>query len=109
MNKSWISLPRYHRKYAEGVWDFMQYVQANADGSDMFYSPCKMRKCRNDMHRFPFDTEFVLRIGDEDSTFIDVDPNEETDDDSNDKLRHRLPDINSDTEEDSSDDSDYEP
>ena len=48
----------------------------------------------------------VLRIRDEDSTFIDVDPNEETDDD---ELRHRLPDINSDTEEDSSDDSDYEP
>ncbi|KAL6125600.1 hypothetical protein ACLB2K_073656 [Fragaria x ananassa] len=44
-----------------------------------------------------------------DSTFIDVDPNEETDDDSDDELRHRLPDINSDTEEDSSDDSDYEP
>ena len=51
----------------------------------------------------------VLRIRDEDSTFIDVDPNEETDDDSDDELRHRLPDINSDTEEDSSDDSDYEP
>ncbi|KAL6211783.1 hypothetical protein ACLB2K_017006 [Fragaria x ananassa] len=51
----------------------------------------------------------VLRIRDEYSTFIDVDPNEETDDDSNDELRHRLPDINSDTEEDSSDDSDYEP
>ncbi|KAL6134370.1 hypothetical protein ACLB2K_066602 [Fragaria x ananassa] len=47
----------------------------------------------------------VLRIRDEDSTFIDVDPNEETDDDSDDELRHRLPDINSDTEEDSSDDS----
>ncbi|KAL6217001.1 hypothetical protein ACLB2K_010219 [Fragaria x ananassa] len=46
----------------------------------------------------------VLRIRDEDSTFIDVDPNEETDDDSDDELRHRLPDINSDTEEDSSDD-----
>ncbi|KAL6133650.1 hypothetical protein ACLB2K_065884 [Fragaria x ananassa] len=51
----------------------------------------------------------VLRIRDEDLTFIDVDPNEETDDDSDDELRHRLPDINSDTEEDSSDDSDYEP
>ncbi|KAL6218200.1 hypothetical protein ACLB2K_011415 [Fragaria x ananassa] len=51
----------------------------------------------------------VLRIRDEDSTFVDVDPNEETDDDSDDELRHRLPDINSDTEEDSSDDSDYEP
>ena len=51
----------------------------------------------------------MLRIRDEDSTFIDVDPNEETDDDSDDELRHRLPDINSDTEEDSSDDSDYEP
>ncbi|KAL6202892.1 hypothetical protein ACLB2K_026596 [Fragaria x ananassa] len=51
----------------------------------------------------------VLRIRDEDSTFIDVDPNEETNDDSDDELRHRLPDINSDTEEDSSDDSDYEP
>ncbi|KAL6219380.1 hypothetical protein ACLB2K_007139 [Fragaria x ananassa] len=51
----------------------------------------------------------VLRIRDEYSTFIDVDPNEETDDDSDDELRHRLPDINSDTEEDSSDDSDYEP
>ncbi|KAL6225784.1 hypothetical protein ACLB2K_004633 [Fragaria x ananassa] len=51
----------------------------------------------------------VLRIRDEDSTFIDVDPNEETDDDSDDELRHRLPDINSDTEEDSSDDSNYEP
>ncbi|KAL6226312.1 hypothetical protein ACLB2K_000275 [Fragaria x ananassa] len=51
----------------------------------------------------------VLRIRDEDSTFIDVDPNEETEDDSDDELRYRLPDINSDTEEDSSDDSDYEP
>ncbi|KAL6194625.1 hypothetical protein ACLB2K_035706 [Fragaria x ananassa] len=51
----------------------------------------------------------VLRIRDEDSTFIDVDPNEETNDDSDDELRHRLPDINSDTEEDSSDNSDYEP
>ncbi|KAL6134564.1 hypothetical protein ACLB2K_066795 [Fragaria x ananassa] len=51
----------------------------------------------------------VLRIRDEDSTFIDVDPNEETNDDSDDELRHRLPDINFDTEEDSSDDSDYEP
>ncbi|KAL6132493.1 hypothetical protein ACLB2K_064735 [Fragaria x ananassa] len=50
----------------------------------------------------------VLRIRDEDLTFIDVDPNEETNDDSDDELRHRLPDINSDTEEDSSDDSDYE-
>ncbi|KAL6196592.1 hypothetical protein ACLB2K_032206 [Fragaria x ananassa] len=56
MDKSWISLPRYHRKYAEGVWDFMQYAQANADGSGMFYCPCKMCKCRSDMHRFPFDT-----------------------------------------------------
>ncbi|KAL6228554.1 hypothetical protein ACLB2K_002502 [Fragaria x ananassa] len=50
MDKSWISLPRYHRKYAEGVWDFMQYAQANADGSGMFYCPCKMCKCRSDMH-----------------------------------------------------------
>ncbi|KAL6184173.1 hypothetical protein ACLB2K_045577 [Fragaria x ananassa] len=56
MDKSWISLPRYHRKYAEGVWDFMQYAQANADGSGMFYCPCKMCKCRSDMLRFPFDT-----------------------------------------------------
>ncbi|KAL6134314.1 hypothetical protein ACLB2K_066546 [Fragaria x ananassa] len=51
----------------------------------------------------------VLRIRDEDSTFIDVDPNEEKKDDSDDELRHRLPNINSDTEKDSSDDSDYEP
>ncbi|KAL6200741.1 hypothetical protein ACLB2K_030522 [Fragaria x ananassa] len=56
MDKSWISLPRYHRKYAEGVWDFMQYAQANADGSGMFYCPCKMCKCRSDMHRFPLGT-----------------------------------------------------
>ncbi|KAL6134262.1 hypothetical protein ACLB2K_066494 [Fragaria x ananassa] len=56
MDKSWISLPRYHRKYAEGVWDFMQYAQANADGNGMFYCPCKMCKCRSNMHRFPFDT-----------------------------------------------------
>ncbi|KAL6196243.1 hypothetical protein ACLB2K_031858 [Fragaria x ananassa] len=55
MDKSLISLPRYHRKYVEGVWDFMQYAQANADGSGMFYCPCKMCKCRSDMHRFPFD------------------------------------------------------
>ncbi|KAL6191062.1 hypothetical protein ACLB2K_037455 [Fragaria x ananassa] len=34
----------------------MQYAQANADGSGMFYCPCKMCKCRSDMHRFPFDT-----------------------------------------------------
>ena len=56
MDKSWISLPRYHRKYAEGVWDFMQYAQGNADGSGMFYCPCKMCKCRSDMHRFPLGT-----------------------------------------------------
>ncbi|KAL6219517.1 hypothetical protein ACLB2K_007276 [Fragaria x ananassa] len=34
----------------------MQYAQANADGSGMFYCPCKMCKCHSDMHRFPFDT-----------------------------------------------------
>ncbi|KAL6143921.1 hypothetical protein ACLB2K_054616 [Fragaria x ananassa] len=34
----------------------MQYAQANADGSGMFYCPCKMCKCRSDMHRFPLGT-----------------------------------------------------
>ncbi|KAL6208620.1 hypothetical protein ACLB2K_019569 [Fragaria x ananassa] len=56
MDKSLISLPRYHRKYVEGVWDFIQYAQGNADGSGMFYCPCKMCKCRSDMHRFPLGT-----------------------------------------------------
>ncbi|KAL6197017.1 hypothetical protein ACLB2K_032630 [Fragaria x ananassa] len=165
----------------------MQYAQGNADGSGMFYCPCKMSHSSGNLSvntatsayeddPFVFETSVkqvfylddlargdawkianivhprniyraatlgvtipgpeadayqepnavgihdvatvrqnnvkhgrVLRIRDEDSTFIDVDPNEETDDDSDDELRHRLPDINSDTEEDSSDDSDYEP
>ncbi|KAL6224489.1 hypothetical protein ACLB2K_003344 [Fragaria x ananassa] len=34
----------------------MQYAQGNADGSGMFYCPCKMCKCRSDMHRFPLGT-----------------------------------------------------
>ena len=50
-----------------------------------------------------------VRIRDEEPRLIDVDPNQETDEDSGDEERHRLPEINSDTEEDSSDDSDYEP
>ncbi|KAL6134816.1 hypothetical protein ACLB2K_067044 [Fragaria x ananassa] len=72
MDKSWISLPRYHRKYAEGVWDFMQYAQGNADGSGMFYCPCKMCKCRSDMHRFPLGTfdETGSTSNDPTTTFI---------------------------------------
>ncbi|KAL6179645.1 hypothetical protein ACLB2K_046317 [Fragaria x ananassa] len=50
-----------------------------------------------------------VRIRDEEPRLIDVDPNQETDEDSGDEERQRLPEINSDTEEDSSDDSDYEP
>ncbi|KAL6202864.1 hypothetical protein ACLB2K_026568 [Fragaria x ananassa] len=34
----------------------MQYAQGNADGSGMFYCPCKMCKCRSDMHRFSLGT-----------------------------------------------------
>ena len=50
-----------------------------------------------------------VRIHDEEPRLIDVDPNQETDEDSGDEEIHILPEINSDTEEDSSDDSDYEP
>ncbi|KAL6194801.1 hypothetical protein ACLB2K_035876 [Fragaria x ananassa] len=50
-----------------------------------------------------------VRIRDEEPRLIDVDPNQETDEDSGDLERHRLLEINSDTEEDSSDDFDYEP
>ncbi|KAL6191110.1 hypothetical protein ACLB2K_037502 [Fragaria x ananassa] len=50
-----------------------------------------------------------VRIRDEEPRLIDVDPNQETDEDSGDEERHILSEINSDTEEDSSDDSDYEP
>ncbi|KAL6206995.1 hypothetical protein ACLB2K_024240 [Fragaria x ananassa] len=50
-----------------------------------------------------------VRFLDEEPRLIDVDPNQETDEDSGDEERHRLPEINSDTEEDSSNDSDYEP
>ncbi|KAL6178606.1 hypothetical protein ACLB2K_050124 [Fragaria x ananassa] len=50
-----------------------------------------------------------VRIRDEEPRLVDVDPNQETDEDSGDEEIHILPEINSDTEEDSSDDSDYEP
>ena len=50
-----------------------------------------------------------MRIRDEEPRLVDVDPNQESDEDSGDEEIHILPDINSDTEEDSSDDSDYEP
>ena len=50
-----------------------------------------------------------VRIRDEEPRLVDVDPNQETDEDSGDEEIHILPEINSDTEEYSSDDSDYEP
>lgn len=50
----------------------------------------------------------VVRIPSEDVRFIDVDPNEDNEV-SGDEDQHILPDINSDTTEDSSDDSEYEP
>ena len=50
-----------------------------------------------------------VRIRDEEPRLVDVDPNQESDEDSGDEEIHILPEINSDTEEDSSDDSDYEP
>ncbi|KAL6196362.1 hypothetical protein ACLB2K_031977 [Fragaria x ananassa] len=50
-----------------------------------------------------------VRIRDEELRLVDVDPNQETDEDSGDEEIHILPEIISDTEEDSSDDSDYEP
>ena len=50
-----------------------------------------------------------MRIRDEEPRLVDVDPNQESDEDSGDEERHILLEINSDTEEDSSDDSDYEP
>ncbi|KAL6138935.1 hypothetical protein ACLB2K_064213 [Fragaria x ananassa] len=56
-----------------------------------------------------FKTGRSVRIRDEEPRLVDVDPNQETDEDSGDEEIHILPEINSDTEEDSSDDSDYEP
>ena len=61
------------------------------------------------------DSSFILqntpvRRGREEPLLVDVDPNEETDEDSSDEERHRLPiSEGSDTEEDSSEDSDYNP
>lgn len=49
----------------------------------------------------------MVQICDKDVPLIDINPNEE--DDSSDKEWHILLEINSDTEKDSSDDSDYEP
>ncbi|KAL6137863.1 hypothetical protein ACLB2K_063152 [Fragaria x ananassa] len=55
-----------------------------------------------------FKADRSVQIRDEEPRLVDVDPNQQTDEDSDDEERDILPEINYDTEEDSSDDSDYE-
>ena len=55
MDKSWISLPKWDKRYGAGVMSFIEYALANANGNTIFYCPCTKCQCRSDMHRFPID------------------------------------------------------
>jgi hypothetical protein len=55
MDKSWISLPKWDKRYAKGVVSFIEYVINNAKGNTIFYCPCTKCQCRSDMYQFPID------------------------------------------------------
>ena len=55
MDKSWISLPKWDKRYGAGVMSFLEYAMDNANGNTIFYCPCTKCQCRSDMYRFPID------------------------------------------------------
>ena len=52
-DKSWISLPRYDRRYVRGVVDFTKFVEYHANGNEFHYCPCNKCKCRSEDVRYP--------------------------------------------------------
>ena len=55
MDKSWISLLKWDKRYGKRVISFLEYPLANTNGNTIFYCPCTKCQCRSDMHRFEID------------------------------------------------------